>query len=226
MNTMGMVLVSCLRAATEESVCPMRRSRLHRHELFRENLRFGGVVITPAKLNPKVAVLDPTQRLEFSTELVNHPSCVGGRADPEQHSDAPDLARLLRPRRVRPAKRRTAQEPYELPPLHAVPQQPKKCTQDIRWHCSWQGGSNDVLRRNAGRCPMAGLGSSVVLLTQLWPPQIRVRSTPNSGHHSDGSEHLRFVPIPGRKHVQRKGWSEPAATRSPRLRGQSEQAGQ
>jgi hypothetical protein len=40
-----------------------------------------------------------------------------------------------------------------------------------------------------------GLGSSAVLLTQLWPPQLRGRSTPNSRHHSDGPEHLRFVPF-------------------------------
>jgi hypothetical protein len=26
--------------------------------------------------------------------------------------------------------------------------------------------------------------------TQLWPPQLRVRTTPNSGHHSDGPEHV------------------------------------
>jgi hypothetical protein len=37
-------------------------------------------------------------------------------------------------------------------------------------------------------------GSRAVLLTLLLPPQIRVRSTPDSRHDSDGPEHLRLVP--------------------------------
>ena len=39
-----------------------------------------------------------------------------------------------------------------------------------------------------------GYGSKAVLLIQLLPPQIRVRSTPNSRHDGDGPAHLRFVP--------------------------------
>ena len=39
-----------------------------------------------------------------------------------------------------------------------------------------------------------GYGSKAVLLIQLLPPQIRVRSTPDSRHDGDGPAHLRFVP--------------------------------
>jgi len=35
----------------------------------------------------------------------------------------------------------------------------------------------------------------VVLLTQLQQAQIRVRSTTDSRHDSDGLEHLRVVPV-------------------------------
>jgi hypothetical protein len=49
-------------------------------------------------------------------------------------------------------------------------------------------------KRARRRINRVRLGSRAVLRTQLWPLQLRVRSTPNSGHHSDGSEHLRFVP--------------------------------
>ena len=42
--------------------------------------------------------------------------------------------------------------------------------------------------------PVHTLGSRAVLLTVLLPPQIRVRSTPDSRHDSDGPEHLRLVP--------------------------------
>ena len=38
-------------------------------------------------------------------------------------------------------------------------------------------------------------GSRAVLRTLLLPPQIRVRSTPNSRHDSVGPEHLRLVPL-------------------------------
>ena len=41
---------------------------------------------------------------------------------------------------------------------------------------------------------MVGIGSKAVLLIQLLPPQIRVRSTPDSRHDGDRAEHLRFVP--------------------------------
>ena len=35
-----------------------------------------------------------------------------------------------------------------------------------------------------------------VLLTQFRSPQIQVRNTPDSRHGSEGSEHLRYVPLP------------------------------
>jgi hypothetical protein len=45
--------------------------------------------------------------------------------------------------------------------------------------------------------PRVGFGvTSAVLQTQLLPPQIRVRCSPDSRHDSDGPEQLRFVPQP------------------------------
>jgi hypothetical protein len=41
---------------------------------------------------------------------------------------------------------------------------------------------------------LSSSGSKAVLLNQLLPPQIRVRSTPDSRHDSNGPEHLRLVP--------------------------------
>ena len=75
MNTMGIAPVSCLRAATEESSVPNEDVGLLRHELLREGLCLGGVVIAPAEINLKIAILDPAEYFEFRAELVNNASC-------------------------------------------------------------------------------------------------------------------------------------------------------
>jgi len=47
-------------------------------------------------------------------------------------------------------------------------------------------------RRNVNEMNFS-YGSIAVLLTQLWPPQYRVRNTPDSRHDRDRLEHLRSV---------------------------------
>src|SRR5215813_3013255 len=65
----------------------------------------------------------------------------------------------------------------------------------------------------AGNRPQSLQGVKGCPLSLLVPPQIRVRTTLDSGHDGNGSEHLRFVPKTDVAGIIRSGDAEMLAIR-------------
>jgi hypothetical protein len=57
------------------------------------------------------------------------------------------------------------------------------------------GPARNFIRSLTPNPELENPGSEAVPPLQLLPAQIRIRTTPDSGHDVDGPAHLRFVPI-------------------------------
>ena len=121
-NTIGTVRVACSNGASGAGASGQDDVRRERDQFRRISRDRVGIAAAPAIFDPHVAADGPAQLLQPLQERSDAGLRFGiVRGQVREHADAPHSLGLLRPRRERPRRRRTAEQRDELATFHVAP---------------------------------------------------------------------------------------------------------